>query len=135
MDIKRIAIFFEDSRLWLGGNGRCRLRKLAAFVDSNMACSNRRVLAAKKICFFAHAKPTDKEKFFLSIHELQLSTAPKLTCSHPFQIPLATVSLQKDDSFSKLRSLASALQPPFRTDSNPHRRYPETLRFPARPVT
>ena len=40
----------------------------------------------KKLPFSAHAKPTDKEKFFLSIHELQLSTAPKLTCSNKFHL-------------------------------------------------
>ena len=89
----------------------------------------------KKLPFSAHAKPTDKEKPFLSTAKLQFSTAPKLTCSNPFQIPFATVSLQKDDSFSKLRSLASDVRLPFRTDSNPHRRYPERLQFPARPVT
>ena len=27
MDIKRIAIFFEDSRLWLGASGRWRAEK------------------------------------------------------------------------------------------------------------
>ena len=31
MDIKRIAIFFEDSRLWLGGNLWCSLQKRVAF--------------------------------------------------------------------------------------------------------
>ena len=64
----------------------------------------------KRPVFSIHAKPTDKEKLFISAAKLQFPTAPKLTCSHPFQIPLATVSLQKDDSFSKLRSLASAVR-------------------------
>ena len=34
----------------------------------------------------AHAKPTNKEKLFLSMAKLQLSTAPKLTCSHKFHL-------------------------------------------------
>ena len=89
----------------------------------------------KKLPFSAHAKPTDKEKPFLSTAKLQFSTAPKLTCSYPFRIPLATVSLQKALSFSKLRSLASALRLPFRTDSKPHRRYPGSLQSSAQPVT
>ena len=92
-------------------------------------------LVAKKPAFSAHAKPNDKEKLFFSTPWQHFSTMPKLTCNNSFQISLATVSLQKDDSFSKLRNLASDVQQPFRTDSNPHRRYPETLRFPIRPVT
>ena len=60
---------------------------------------------------------------------------PKLTCNCPFRIPLATVSLQQNNPFSKLRSLAFARRHPFRTDSNPHRRYPGSLQFPVRPVT
>ena len=76
-----------------------------------------------------------KEKLFINAAKPLLSTAPKLTCNRPFQIPLATVSLQQNNPFSKLRSLAFAQREPFRTDSNPHRRYPETLRFSVSPVT
>ena len=90
---------------------------------------------AKKTTVSAYAKSTDKEKLFLSTQKFQLSTTPQLTCNNPFRIPLATVSLQKDDSFSQLRSLALAVRLPFRTDSNPPRRYPERLQFPAQPVT
>ncbi len=61
----------------------------------------------KKLAFSIHAKPTDKEKLFLSTAKLQFRTAPKLTCNNPFRIPLATVSLQQNNPFSKLRSLAS----------------------------
>ena len=93
------------------------------------------VLVAKKACFFSSCKATDKEKLFLSTAKLQLSATPKLTEVNKFHLRKPTVSLQKDDSFSKLRSLALAVQLPFRTDSNPHRRYPERLKFPVRPVT
>ena len=72
---------------------------------------------------------------FLNTAKLQLPTAPKLTCSHKFHPRNPTVSLQQNNPLSKLRSLAFARRHPFRTDSNPHRRYPETLRFPTRPVT
>ena len=85
--------------------------------------------------FSIHTKPTDKEKLFINAAKPLLSTAPKLTCNRPFQIPLATVSLQQNNPFSKLRSLAFARRHPFRTDSNPHRRYPGSLQFPVRPVT
>ena len=63
----------------------------------------------KRPVFSAHAKPTDKEKPFLSTEKFQFSTAPKLTCSRKFHPRKSTVSLQKDDSFSKLRNLALAL--------------------------
>ena len=76
-----------------------------------------------------------KEKPFFSAPKSQFPTAPKLTCNNPFRIAPATVSLQYNIPFSKPRSLALALRRPFRTDSNPHRRYPETLRFPTRSVT
>ena len=90
---------------------------------------------AKKGYFSTHAKPTNKEKLFLSATKLQPRTAPKLTEVSKFYLRNPTVSLQYNSPFSKLRSLASAVQLPFRTDSNPHRRYPETLQYPARPVT
>ena len=85
--------------------------------------------------FFCSCKTFDKEKLFLSATKFQPRTTPKLTCNRPFQISLATVSLQQNIPFSKLRNLALAVQLPFRTDSNPHRRYPETLQCPTRPVT
>ena len=148
-------MFFANSRLWLGGNLWCRLRKLAAFEDSKMACSNRqcfgcekdffsayarqlgeeRLLGYKKTAFSVRAKPTDKEKLFINPPWQHFSTVPKLTCNSPFQISSATVSLQYNIPFSKLRSLALAVRLPFRTDSNPHRRYPERLSYPAQPVT
>ena len=62
---------------------------------------------AEKAAFSIHEKPTNKEKLFLSTAKLQFRTAPKLTCNNPFRIPLATVSLQQNNPFSKLRSLAS----------------------------
>ena len=43
----------------------------------------------KKLPFSAHAKPTDKEKPFLSTAKLQFSTAPKLTCSSACHCELA----------------------------------------------
>ena len=92
-------------------------------------------LVAKKPAFSAHAKPTDKEKPFFSTAKFQFRTAPKLTCNHKFYLRNPTVSLQCNIPFSKLRSLALAVRLPFRTDSNPRRRYPEALRFPTRPVT
>ena len=89
----------------------------------------------KRPVFSAHARPTDKEKPFLSTAKPQLSTTTKLTCNYKFHPRTPTVSLQQNNPFSKLCSLASDVRLPFRTDSNPHRRYPGRLRFPARPVT
>ena len=45
-----------------------------------------------------------------SAQKLQLPTAPKLTCSTPFRISLAAVSLQYNISFSKINGLAFALR-------------------------
>ena len=56
-------------------------------------------LIRDKGVFFAHAKLTDKEKLFLSAPRQQFPTAPKLTCSNPFWISLATVSLQYNNPF------------------------------------
>ena len=89
----------------------------------------------KRAAFSAHVRQCKNEKTLINQLWQHFSTMPKLTCNNSFQISLATVSLQKDDSFSKLRNLASDVQQPFRTDSNPHRRYAESLQFPARPVT
>ena len=112
------------------------------------ACGNKQILSAvrkvirkrKRFClqkktFLIHARPTNKEKLFTNPLRQHFSTVPKLTCNSPFRIALAAVSLQYNIPFSKLRSLASDVRPPFRTDSNPHRRYPESLQCPARPVT
>ena len=74
------------------------------------------------------------KSLFLNTEKFQFSTAPKLTCNHKFYPRNLTVSLQKALSFSKLCNLASAVQLPFRTDSNPHRRYPESSQYPVRPV-
>ena len=90
---------------------------------------------AEKADFAAHARPTGKEKPFLSTQRHRFPTAPKLTCNSPFRIPLATVSLQYNNPFSKLRNLASNVLLSFRTDSNPNRRYPDRLQCSARPVT
>ena len=70
-------------------------------------CVKEKLLVCKKGGFSAHAKPTNKEKPFFSTAKSQLPTTPKLTCNSPFQIPLATVSMQQNNPFSKLRSLAS----------------------------
>ena len=75
-----------------------------------------------RTAFAAYAKPTNKEKPFFSTAKSQLPTTPKLTCSHKFHPRDPTVSLQQNNPFSKLRSLALAVQLPFRTDSKPFRR-------------
>ena len=125
-----------DSRLWLGGNLRCLWWKRVALDSDKEGLVQKNGFGfVKKADFSAHARPTDKEKLFINAAKPLLSTAPKLTCNRPFQIPLATVSLQQNNPFSKLRSLAFARRHPFRTDSNPHRRYPGSLQFPVRPVT
>ena len=71
-------------------------------------CVKEKLLVCKKGGFSAHAKPTDKEKPFISTLRYQLPTAPKLTCNNPFQTSSATVSLQQNNPFSKLRNLALA---------------------------
>ena len=85
--------------------------------------------------FSAYEKPPDKERLIFSILWQQISTAPKLTCSHKFHPRNPTVSLQYNHPFSKLRNLAFAVPLPFRADSNPHRRYPGRLQYPAWSVT
>ena len=102
-----------------------RKRRLFLFMQGHL--EKKSFCLRKKLAFSTHVKPTDKEKLFLNTAKLQLPTAPKLTCSHKFHPRNPTVSLQQNNPFSKLCNLASARQSPFRTDSNPHRRYPETL--------
>ena len=102
-----------------------RKRRLFLFMQGHL--EKKSFCLRKKLAFSAHARPTGKEKPFLSTQRHRFPTTPKLTCNSPFRIPLATVSLQQNNPFPKLRSLALAVQLPFRTDSNPHRRYPETL--------
>ena len=110
-----------------------RKRRIFQLMQDNL--EKKSFCLRKKLAFSTHVKPTDKEKLFLNTAKLQLPTAPKLTCSHKFHPRNPTVSLQQNNPFSKLCNLASARQSPFRTDSNPHRRYPETLRFSVPPVT
>ena len=62
------------------------------------------------------------KKSFFQRTATPTSTATKLTCSSKFYPRQPTVSLQYNNPFSKNNSLASALQPPFRTDSKPLRR-------------
>ena len=58
-----------DSRLWLGANLRCRLRKLAAFEDSKMACSNRQCFGCEKGLFFQLMKSRSIKKGFFSAQQ------------------------------------------------------------------
>ena len=67
--IKRIALFFANSRLWLGANLRCRLRKFAAFEDSKMACSNRQCFGCEKGLFFQLMKSHSIKKGFFSAQQ------------------------------------------------------------------
>ena len=89
----------------------------------------------KRKAFSAHARQCKNEKPFINQLWQHFSTMPKLTCSYKFHLRNPTVSLQQNIPFSKLRSPASAQRLPFRTDSNPHRRYSGSLRFPVPPVT
>ena len=128
--------------LWVAVKKVCAKEKLLVYgndkflrTEKKGLCKSKALGLCKKAAFSIPAKSTDKEKLFFSTLRQQFLAAPKLTCNRPFQIPLATVSLQQNNPFSKLCSLAFALRLPFRTDSNPHRRYPERLRSPAPPVT
>ena len=85
-----------------------RKRRLFLFMQGHL--EKKSFCLRKKLAFSTHVKPTDKEKLFLNTAKLQLPTAPKLTCNSPFRIPLATVSLQQNNPFSKLCNLASALR-------------------------
>ena len=49
-----------DSRLWLGENLWCQLRKLAAFENSKTACSNKRCFGCEKGHFFDSCKAMQK---------------------------------------------------------------------------
>ena len=62
----------------------------------------------KRAAFLAQARQHKNEKPFITPLRQYFSTAPKLTEVSKFHPQNPTVSLQKDDSFSKLRSLASA---------------------------
>ena len=62
----------------------------------------------KRAAFLAQARQHKNEKPFINPLWQHFSTAPKLTEVSKFHPQNPTVSLQKDDSFSKLRSLASA---------------------------
>ena len=107
----------------------------AAFSVYARPLGEEKLLLAKKVGVFSSCKTTNKEKLFLSAAKLQFSTTPKLTEVNKFHPRNPTVSLQYNIPFSKVSNLASALRLSFRTDSNPHRRYPVSLRFPASPVT
>ena len=108
---------------------RCSLRTVGyGWVGMGSGGQNR-------TAFSAHARQCKNEKPFINPPWQHFSTAPKLTCNHKFHPRNPTVSLQYNIPFSKLCNLASAVRSPFRTDSNPHRRYPERLQYPARPVT
>ena len=93
------------------------------------------LLFCGKGLFFQFMKNHPIKKNFFSILKFQFRTASKLTCSYKFHPRNPTVSLQYNNPFSKNIGLAFALRQPFRTDSNPHRRYPESLQCPARPGT
>ena len=90
---------------------------------------------AKKAAFSVYARQCKNEKLFINPLRQHFSTAPKLTEVSKFHPRNPTVSLQQNIPYSKVSNLASDVQLPFRTDSNPHRRYPETLWFSTRPVT
>ena len=108
---------------------RCSLRTVGyGWVGMGSGGQNR-------TAFSAHARQCKNEKPFINPPWQHFSTAPKLTCNHKFHPRNPTVSLQYNIPFSKLCNLASAVRSPFRTDSNPNRRYPERLQYPARPVT
>ena len=93
------------------------------------------LLFCGKGLFFQFMKNHPIKKNFFSILKFQFRTASKLTCSYKFHQRKPTVSLQYNNPFSKNIGLAFALRQPFRTDSKPHRRYPESLQCPARPGT
>ena len=128
-------MFFEKELLYCKLTVAIGIRKELLWRVIRKVCVKEKLLVCKKGGFSAHAKPTNKEKPFFSTAKFQFPTALKITCSNPFQISLATVSLQQNSPFSKLRNLASDVRLPFRTDSNPHRRYPGRLSCPSRPVT
>ena len=127
---RKLLVYGKGNFLRTTKKGLCKRK---AFVRKKAAKET--FLFCGKGGFFCSCKTFDKEKLFLSATKLQPRTAPKLTCNHKFHPRTPTVSLQYNNPFSKLRNLASAVQLPFRTDSNPHRRYPERLKYPAWPVT
>ena len=113
---KRKAFCLGNKQILSAVRKVIRKRKRFCLQKRQLPSAVRKVFFKKTFLFYrkgvfsAHARPTDKEKLFTNPLRQHFSTMPKLTCNTPFQIPLATVSLQKDVSFSKLRSLASALR-------------------------
>ena len=79
-----MAVFFADSRLWLGGNLRCWLRKLATFEDSKMACSNRQCFGCEKDLFFSSCKATRKRKVFSQRTAATLFHCAQTNVQQPF---------------------------------------------------
>ena len=132
--VERVALDSKKKRFWKKKG--FWLAEISSFqVQLEKFSSKKRFCFAEKAFFSVHARQCKNEKPFINPPRQHFPTAPKLTCSHKFHLRNPTVSLQYNNPFSKLRNLALAVQLPFRTDSNPHRRYPGRLRFPVRPVT
>ena len=89
------------------------MRKRPVFSAHARQLGEERLLGYKKTAFSVRAKPTDKEKLFLGAPWQHFSTAPKLTCNRPFQIPLATVSLQQNIIFRNFAILRQHKGNPF----------------------
>ena len=107
---KRTAAFFANSRLRGVEMGSGGWKRVALDGNKERFVRRKCFWFAKKLAFSAHTRLSDKEKTFFSAQRHRLRTAPKLTCSNPFRISLATVSLQYNNPFSKNISLASALR-------------------------
>ena len=110
----------------LGAVGSCCrggfIKKLFIF---SLPCINRKSrLFYKPKAFLAH-KPC------LAVLKRQAFPSP-ISHSHP----AITYCPQKNTAILLIPALNPyAVTPELRTDSNPHRRYPERLKYPARPVT
>ena len=79
-----MALFFVDSRLWLGANLRCRLRNLAAFENSKTACSNRRCFGCEKDLFFQLMQDQPIKKSFFSAQQIPISHRTQTNVQQPF---------------------------------------------------
>ena len=89
--------------------------EMGSFLDRMKFLENAKLRSIKKILsahlnFGQMLKLWFISKLSISILQKQISTATKITCSYPFRMRLASVSLQYNDPLSKNISLASAVQ-------------------------
>ena len=91
-------------------------------------------LRKRRLSLFIQSQPI-KESFFCQHTTATISHHTQTNVQHPFSNTACYCELAVHLPFFESQQSCVCCKPPFRTDSNPHRRYPVSLRFPASPVT